>query len=93
MIWNTNELKEKEKKNVAKKYYRVCWSEVRTDVKSGSFIVEAEDEKEAEGNFWNDQVVIEEPTTIDEGEWEDQQIDRIEEVSESEVKSLLDKQS
>ena len=74
MAWNVRELEIEY--NLLKKF-EVSWSEVRTDVRRGTAIVEARNEEEARDKFFNDDIVNEQIDSEYDGDWEDTQIDDV----------------
>ena len=74
MAWNVRELEIEY--NLLKKF-EVAWSEVRTDVRRGTAIVEARNEEEARDKFFNDDIVDEQINSEYDGGWEDTQIDDV----------------
>jgi len=79
MAWNVRELEIEY--NLLKKF-EVAWSEVRTDVRRGTAIVEARNEEEARDKFFNDDIVNEQIDSEYDGDWEDTQIDDVIELKE-----------
>jgi len=74
MAWNVRELEIEY--NLLKKF-EVAWSEVRTDVRRGTTIVEARNEEEARDKFFKGDIVDEQIDSEYAGDWEDTQIDDV----------------
>jgi len=79
MAWNVRELEIEY--NLLKKF-EVIWSEVRTDVRRGTAIVEARNEEEARDMFFKGDIVDERIDSVYDGDWEDTQIDDVIELKE-----------